>query len=76
MKSAALLSLLLLTPCGLTSCGKGANAQTTTSALYDPPFVTLKEGTEYQFGEGSLAGRGQKFFSQAVYMRAALDLGK
>jgi len=46
-----------------------------SSALYDPPFVTLTEGKEYQFKQGTLTGRGQRFYSQFYYKRA-LTIGK
>jgi hypothetical protein len=45
------------------------------SALHDPPTVTLKKGESYQFEEGVLAGRGQKFHSDYSYRRAII-IGK
>lgn len=61
---------LLLTSCGWKSSTKERDASTNTSALYDPPLVTLIKGEEYQFKEGVLTGRGQKFFSEYRYLRA------
>jgi len=41
------------------------------SALYDPPTVTLIEGKQYEFSEGTLIGReGHKFHSHYSYLRA------
>lgn len=45
------------------------------SALYDPPTVTLIEGREYHFSEGTITGRGQIFHSHFSYMRAII-IGK
>jgi endo-1,4-beta-D-glucanase Y len=45
------------------------------SALRDPPTVTLAEGVTYQFKEGQLKGRGQKFHSDYSYRRAII-IGK
>ena len=45
------------------------------SPLYDPPTVTLIEGQEYQFKEGTITGRGQIFHSHYWYLRA-LVIGK
>ena len=45
------------------------------SALYDPPTVTLIDGKNYQFEEGNLPGRGQKFHSDYSYRRAII-IGK
>jgi hypothetical protein len=42
------------------------------SALYDPVTVTLKPSVRYQFVEGALEGRGQKFHSQYSYERAVI----
>lgn len=41
-----------------------------SSALYDPPTVTLTPGRDYEFREGTLTGRGQKFHSHHSYLRA------
>ena len=40
------------------------------SALLDPPTVTLKPFVNYEFAEGVLKGRGQKFHSDYSYRRA------
>jgi len=51
------------------------DAAVNTSALYDPPVVTLMRGKTYQFEEGQVDGRGQKFYSQYRYLRA-ITIGK
>jgi len=63
--------MILLVSCGSSSSTQDAN----NSALYDPPFVTLTEGKQYQFKQGTLEGRGQRFYSQFYYKRA-LTIGK
>lgn len=64
MKSTALLLWVMLFP----SCAfKGSKESAVQSALYDPPTVTLIEGHPYQFREGTLTGRGQKFHSDYSY---------
>jgi hypothetical protein len=45
------------------------------SALYDPATVTLIDGKTYQFKEGTLKGRGQKYHSDYSYRRAII-IGK
>ena len=67
--------VLLLPSCGLNSLPKEKQESLNKSALYDPPTVTLVEGREYQFKEGKLDGRGQKFHSQFSYQRA-LTIGQ
>jgi len=47
-------------------------AEANASALYDPPTVTLKPSTTYDFVEGLLEGRGQKFHSDHSYRRAII----
>lgn len=42
------------------------------SALYDPPLVTLRTGTVYEFAEGPLTGSGQKFHSDYAFRRAVI----
>lgn len=42
------------------------------STLYDPPTVHLIEGVTYQFKEGTLMGRDQKFHSDASYRDAII----
>lgn len=66
-----LLMALLLPSCGL----KGSRKDLNESALYDPPTVTLINGKVYQFQEGKLPGRGQKFHSDYSYRRAII-IGK
>ena len=67
--TASLLMVLLLPSCGWTVCRKDAIEN---SALYDPPTVTLVQGKTYQFKEGTLTGRGQKFHSDYSYRRAVI----
>lgn len=66
---------LLLTSCGWKSSARDRTDSINSSALYDPPSVTLKKGEQYQFEEGVLTGRGQKFFSEYRYLRA-ITIGK
>lgn len=61
---------LLLTSCKSSGLPKESVAQLNNSALYDPPTVTLIEGLQYNFKEGTLEGRGQKFHSHYSYLRA------
>ena len=67
------LMALLLASCGssVSTDASSANA----SALYDPPTVHLIEGKVYQFEEGQLIGRGQRFHSDFSYRRAII-IGK
>lgn len=64
------LTVLLLPSCGWTVCRKGDALN--SSALYDPPTVTLLPSVVYRFREGSLEGRGQKFHSDYSYRRAVI----
>lgn len=66
-----LLMAVLLPSCALNDSLQDLNE----SALYDPPTVTLIEGQFYQFQEGILPGRGQKFHSDYSYQRAII-IGK
>jgi hypothetical protein len=62
----------------LPSCGSNAwrnDSSLNESALLDPPTVTLVDGVTYQFKEGQLKGRGQKFHSDYSYRRAII-IGK
>ena len=71
-KSIPLLLMVLLLP----SCAsKESRDALNKSALYDPPTVTLIEGSEYQFKEGVIIGSGQKFHSDYSYQRAII-IGK
>jgi len=65
---ASLVSVTALASCGLSDSRRGLNE----SALYDPDHVTLKEGKSYDFEEGVLIGRLQKFHSQFSYQRAII----
>jgi len=64
----SLLLGMALASCGWNDSHKGSNE----SALYDPVTVTLKPSVRYQFVEGDLEGRGQKFHSQYSYERAVI----
>ena len=66
---------MLMTSCGLRRSQTESAEQLNRSSLYDPPTITLIEGKEYQFEEGTLEGRGQKFHSHYSYMRA-LQVGE
>jgi len=67
-----LLTAVLLQSCASTAWRNASGLSATNSALYDPPHVTLKKGVEYQFAEGVLVGRGQKFHSEWSYRRAVV----
>ena len=59
----------------LQSCAWNAyrnDSSANASALFDPPTVTLLPSKVYQFKEGTLAGRGQKFHSDYSYQRAVI----
>lgn len=68
-----LLTLLLLTSCAFNNLSKDDQRILNSSALYDPPSVTLLDGVEYQFLEGKVTGRGQKFFSQYEKTRRLVE---
>lgn len=75
MKSKLKLTALALIPMSLASCGSSAlseeeSSTLNASTLYDPHSVTLTTDKDYQFKEGVLKGRDQKFYSQAAYSRA------
>jgi len=73
-KTALLLLVTLLPSCASKSLEDASSVN--ASALYDPPTVTLIEGKTYQFKEGQLQGRGQKFHSDYSYRRAIILGGK
>jgi outer membrane biogenesis lipoprotein LolB len=62
----------LLTSCVSKSSQRESETQQNTSALYDPPTLTLIKGKAYQFKEGVIKGRGQKFHSHYSYVMALL----
>jgi hypothetical protein len=64
----SLLLVMALASCGWNDSRNASNE----SALYDPVTVTLKPSVRYQFVEGELEGRGQKFHSQYSYERAVI----
>jgi hypothetical protein len=73
MKLISLLLLVTLLPsCGLKGWRQEKNESLNASALYDPVTVTLIEGKQYSFAEGTLVGRGQKFHSDYSYQRALI----
>lgn len=67
-----LLMVALLPSCVSRGWGNAQRESANASALYDPPTVTLVDGVEYQFKEGKLQGRGQKFHSDYSYRRAII----
>ena len=73
MKSTLLLLMVALLPsCGLNGWGNASQESANNSALFDPPHVTLLPNKVYQFQEGTLSGRGQKFHSDYSYRRALI----
>ena len=64
---------LLLPSCALSVSQDDSDLS--KSSLYDPPTVTLIDGKSYEFQEGKLEGRGQKFHSDFSYRRAII-IGK
>ena len=66
------LPILAVLPisCKSSVLPKESVARLNSSALYDPPTVTLIDGRQYQFKEGTIEGRGQKFHSHYSYLRA------
>lgn len=73
MKSIALLLTALLMPsCAWNGFRSASKESANSSALYDPPTVILIEGKAYQFQEGTITGRGQKFHSDYSYRRAVI----
>ena len=73
MKLTALLPLVILLPSCVSNASRNAsNESTNLSALYDPPTVTLIPQKLYQFQEGTLMGRSQKFHSDYSYRQAVI----
>jgi hypothetical protein len=71
MKSTSLLlAALMLTNC--VSKPSASDSAANASALYDPETIHLIEGKEYQFKEGILTGRGQRFHNDYSYRRAVI----
>jgi hypothetical protein len=71
MKSTAFLLLaLLLQSCAWKPSVSDSNAN--ASALHDPETLHLLDGVTYQFVEGTLEGRGQRFHSDYSYRRAVI----
>ncbi len=67
----SLLTAPLLQSCGLS--GLRNDSTVNSSALYDPPTITLIEGKTYQFSEGVVVGRDDhKFHSDYSYRRAII----
>jgi len=73
------LILLPLVALLLTNCGwkdSQPDLPINDSALYDPETIHLLEGVTYQFKEGTLQGRGQRFHNDYSYRRAVIIGGK
>jgi hypothetical protein len=68
----ALMMVVLLPNCGSSVLKLGDKESYEQSSLYDPPTIHLKLGQIYQFEEGQLEGRGQKFHSDASYRDAVI----
>jgi len=66
------IAALLLTNCVSKSSLREGEMQQNNSALYDPPTLTLVRGKTYQFKEGVIEGRGQKFHSHYSYVMALI----
>lgn len=64
------LTVLLLQSCAWRDLPSADAAN--RSALYDPPAVTMIDGTIYRFQEGYLTGAGQKWHSDYSYRRAVI----
>ena len=68
----SVIAAILLTSCASKSSQRESETQQNNSALYDPPTLTLIKGKSYQFKEGVIEGRGQKFHSHYSYVMALL----
>lgn len=68
----SVIAAILLTSCASKSSQRESETQQNNSALYDPPTLTLIKGKSYQFKEGVVEGRGQKFHSHYSYVMALL----
>ncbi len=67
-----LLMVLLLPSCGWSGWRSERNATLNDSALLDPVTITMLPSIRYQFKEGVVVGRGQKFHSDYSYQRAVI----
>lgn len=59
----------------VTSCVSKPSASDSAaneSALHDPETIHLLDGVTYQFVEGTLEGRGQRFHNDYSYRRAVI----
>lgn len=74
--TSSLLMAALLPSCGLNGSTSASNVSANRSALYDPPTLTMIDGTLYQFQEGYLTGSGQKWHSDYSFRRAVIYGGK
>jgi len=61
--------LLLIGSCALPACQSASSERGSASALIEPRWITLKEGTRYEFKEGVLPGDGQVFLSGYEFRR-------
>jgi hypothetical protein len=68
------LMVLLLPSCGWRDSQR--DLPVNESALYDPETIHLIDGVTYQFREGTLQGRGQRFHNDYSYRRAIIIGGK
>jgi outer membrane biogenesis lipoprotein LolB len=68
----SVIAALLLTSCVSKSSQRESETHQNNSALYDPPTLTLVKGKTYQFKEGEIEGRGQKFHSHYSYIMALI----
>jgi hypothetical protein len=66
------LMVLLLPSCGWRGWRSERNATLNDSALLDPVTITMLPSIRYQFKEGVVVGRGQKFHSDYSYQRAVI----
>jgi hypothetical protein len=66
---------LLLAVLALTNCASKYSAKDIVEnerGLHDPETIHFLDGVEYQFVEGTLQGRGQRFHSDYSYRRAVI----
>lgn len=70
--NALVIAALLMTSCASKLSIEDGETQLNSSALYDPPTLTLIKGKTYQFEEGVITGRGQKLHSHYSYIMALL----
>jgi hypothetical protein len=70
----ALAGISMLIPsCESVGSFSGKKDTLNNSALYDPTEVTLIPGKTYEFKEGTLQGRGQKFHSDFSFRQMLIE---